>query len=168
MSSRKKWIIRVILIIGIPILLTAPLWGAWWRAGIFIRPMIFRRAYIQEISRLTLPESATIIEYKFRINPHGIEPFFAKIELDRYGYEALGGGVIHAPEWTQWFQSVIDNNISQWHLDIDTFNLDGLIGLRINELMRPRFWWGIGCSTRVVYTILVKEAPGIYFLYVLY
>jgi len=165
MSSRKKWIIRVILIIGIPILLTAPHWGAWWRAGIFIRPMIFRRAYIETIARLTLPDSARIVEYKFGINPNGLEPFFAKIELDRYGYEALGGGIFPTPERCQ---LIVNRIISQWHHDIDSFNLDNLVEFRVMDSMISSLWWGIGSSTRIVYIVLTKEAPGIYFLYVLY
>jgi hypothetical protein len=70
-----KWII------GIGLLLTV--------SAVTMQPFIFKKNRIEKLTNLELPSTIRIIDYKFGYSLYGIEPFYAKVEIDRKTYEGI-------------------------------------------------------------------------------
>jgi len=57
-----------------------------WVPLFFVDPLFFIKDYIESLTRFELPRSAEIVEYRF-----GVEPFFAKLELNQEETAVLMG-----------------------------------------------------------------------------
>ena len=79
-SMARKVIFIVVLIFAV---LFASL------AIFLFEPLFLRRRYIARISRLEIPSSVTIVDYRLGITEFGIEPFFAKVELSQEEHSSL-------------------------------------------------------------------------------
>lgn len=152
----KKMIIAGILCIAVILCM-----GVW----ILREPLIFRKSYIERIGRIELPESAVIVYYRFGFNLYGIEPFFAKVQIDRDTYEALIKRLVSDAD-PSFEQDVLAR--AKRHRHYNLLNVDNIESLMVNELLTSRCLLGIACTTRVVNIIYVKEAEGYYFIYVFY
>ena len=127
-----------------------------------------RKSFISSLANFEIPATAQIVEYRFRINSFGVEPFFAKLELGQEDYEIVKGyffsyGQEHQQEFFRYYlfrrkPNFINASISPD--DIATIGLRDRMTSRISST-----GWG---STRVIHSFLITTNDGEHFLYVFY
>ena len=141
MKKIKKTLLRLCIAILLVALATSV---TWW-------PLVFRKTYIQELSRMTLPASARIIEYRYVFVSCRMHHFFSKVEISYYDIVSLLDVLIIRPEYID--ELLIDvRPLPFFHL----FNLENAEILWVNHLMRR----GEMGRTRNVYVFIVREDSG--------
>lgn len=149
---KRKWIVAGLLLAIVLFLLFT-----------CFRPVIYRKEYIEELTKLGLPETARILDYKFGIGAYGISPFYAKVEIDQETFELWTTTHIKDPTFTQMALEII---MRYYHYK--SLNVEDVEDIWITDMMTSEYFFGIAGSTRIVYLILTEEADNSYYLYVLY
>jgi len=126
-------------------------------------PLLFRKSYITRITGVELPEAAKIVVYRFGINFYGVEPFLAKIKIDRATYESINEKTAFDPGFLSFALE-----LAQKHLFYRYLDFTDVVAINANETLISRCFLGIACSTRAVVVFTVKTELENFYLYVIY
>jgi len=145
------WITALIIIIVITFLLT-----------LFFEPLFLRRRYIERITTLEIPRTASIIEYQFGITSFGIQPFFAKLELSQEEYSTLRRYFIVSEEYLEEFHHMTQTfNYTSVSLDdIAEIGWIDRMTRRMSIFLEGTSWW--------IQSIIITTDEGEHFLYVFF
>jgi len=154
---KYKRIIKYSIIIGVLLIV----------AVLLMHPLLFRERTIERLTRIELPATANIIEYRVSINPFvsfrdswGFGQLYAKIKIDRYTFEA----------WTEnraVYGIELFDDLKRFKNDYESLNIERVKELWISDIMGSKLNFFTG-TTGVVYIVITKEDEERYFMYVLF
>lgn len=129
---------------------------------IFQKEYIFRREYIETLSKKSLPEASEIIEYNV-----GSGRFYAKVKIDKDTYN-LWKMEYSVNEQLDIMEQVVRRKAQYGYQSLE---IEAIEERAISELLTAEetgFFINCGGRTRSVYTIITKESTELYCFYVLY
>ena len=131
----------------------------------FFQPLFLRRSYIDRVSRLDIPRTAQIIEYRFGIRYFDISPFFTKLQLNEEEFNILRGYFSNQERFRQ--EHISAFNRMKRDFNYTSVNIDNIAEIWLRDRMTSTNSFLVG-STRVIYNILITTNEGKHFLYVFY
>jgi len=124
-----------------------------------------RLSYIARISQLEIPSTASIVEYQFGITSFGIEPFFAKLELNQEEYKVLREYFL--------YDGYVELALSEFHRMQQNFNymsvsVENIVEIGWRDRLTSRTSIFLAGSSRLIHAILVATDDNEYFIYIFY
>ena len=168
----KKKLKKIIVIVAMPIVLIMLVFFIGW----LFQPLFLRYSYLERITRLEIPRTAQIVEYRFGITTFGAEPFFAKLELSQEEHDVLIGHFgIHpdflTDEYLDWYltRSVDTLLWMKRVFDYNYIGMDDIAEMGWTDISKSIYTiFPPSGSSRHVNVLIVTTNNGQYFLYVFY
>ena len=161
MTKKIIWIIAGIIIILLTFLIIYLI--------CFFQSSSPRLSYISRISQLEIPSTASIVEYQFGINLFGIDPFFAKLELNQEDYNILRR--YFQPSIYAEPDAFVERSLTaflhmQQRTNYVTVYSDDIIEIGWRERITSRSSIFPVRSSKTINSILITTSENEYFLYV--
>ena len=136
---------------------------------VFFSPYIFKKKYIEQLSKISLPDSYKIVEYKVGVNPfmgiggiYGIDKLYAKIIIDKDTYELW-------KETRFGYTQALFEEVSGFkrYSKRKSMNIENVEEIFINDLAAGKYYFIAG-TTGLIYNVITKESENNYYFYLLY
>jgi hypothetical protein len=131
--------------------------------AVIVSPYFYRLAYIESILKISLPDSVRFIDFYYGISTWGLDPFYAKLELDYDTFATLtknSSGLQYTSTAVTVMKSICTRS---------SLNLDDTKTIYASDVMASKFnYISFAATTKVIYFAVTSEVSGQYYLYVVH